>query len=62
VRLVIHWQHTFSVEEYLQGFGRAGRDGQPALALLFTDPRDAGLLKYIVRFANCIEARRARRI
>lgn len=49
VRLVVHWQHPFSVEEYLQGFGRAGRDGQPALALLFTDPGDAGLLKYMLQ-------------
>ena len=42
VRLVIHWQHPASVEDYLQEFGRAGRDGQPALAVLFTNanPQD----------------------
>ena len=40
IRLVVHWQHPFSVEDYLQGFGRAGRDGKHALALLFTDERD----------------------
>jgi ATP-dependent DNA helicase RecQ len=48
VRLVVNWQHPASVEEYLQEFGRAGRDGEPALALLFTDPNtDAGLLRYM---------------
>jgi ATP-dependent DNA helicase RecQ len=38
VRLVVHWQHPASVEDYLQEFGRAGRDGRPALAVLFTNP------------------------
>jgi hypothetical protein len=48
VRLVVHWQHPASVEDYLQEFGRAGRDGKPALALLFTTgERDTGLLKYM---------------
>jgi superfamily II DNA helicase RecQ len=49
IRLVVHWQHPFSVEEYVQGFGRAGRDGQRSLALLFTDEkRDVGLLNFMV--------------
>jgi len=48
VRLVVHWQHPASVEDYLQEFGRAGRDGKPSLALLFTnDNRDTGLLKFM---------------
>jgi ATP-dependent DNA helicase RecQ len=48
VRVVIHWQHPFSVEEYLQGFGRAGRDGRPSLAVLFVDPHDRDLLRFMV--------------
>jgi len=47
VRLVVHWQHPASVEDYLQEFGRAGRDGRPAVAVLFTGPRDDGLLKFM---------------
>jgi ATP-dependent DNA helicase RecQ len=47
VRLVVHWQHPASVEDYLQEFGRAGRDGAPAVAVLFTDENDAGLLEYM---------------
>lgn len=48
VRIVVHWQHPASVEDYMQEFGRAGRDGKPALALLFTSgKRDIGLLKYM---------------
>jgi len=47
VRLAVHWQHPASVEDYLQEFGRAGRDGAPAVAVLFTDRNDAGLLEYM---------------
>lgn len=50
VRLVVHWQHPGSVEDYLQEFGRAGRDGRPALALLFTaGKKDTGLWEYMAR-------------
>ncbi len=47
VRLVVHWQHPSSVEDYLQEFGRAGRDGAPAVAVLFTGENDSGLLRYM---------------
>lgn len=50
VRLVVHWQHPASAEDYLQEFGRAGRDGKPALALVFTrGDKDVGLLKWMAK-------------
>jgi ATP-dependent DNA helicase RecQ len=49
VRIVVNWQHPAAVEDYLQEFGRAGRDGQPALALLFTGNDDAGLLRWMAQ-------------
>jgi RecQ family ATP-dependent DNA helicase len=53
VRLVVHWLHSHTVEDYLQEFGRAGRDGQPALALLFTKGRgDLGLLEWMARSSS----------
>ena len=48
VRLVVHWQHPASVEDYLQEFGRGGRDGKQSLAVLFTDDKkDMGLPEYM---------------
>jgi ATP-dependent DNA helicase RecQ len=61
VRLVVHWQHPASVEDYLQEFGRAGRDGKPALALLFTAGEgDTGLLEYMAK-KTAAEAERSGR-
>lgn len=47
VRLVIHWQHPASVEDYLQEFGRAGRDRRQALAVLFRGANDVSLLRFM---------------
>ena len=62
VRLVVHWQHPASAEDYLQEFGRAGRDGKPALALVFTrGNKDVGLLKWMAeRSAEEVIDRRRR--
>lgn len=35
VRMVVHWQQPASVEDYLQEFGRAGRDGRRSIAIIF---------------------------
>jgi ATP-dependent DNA helicase RecQ len=48
IRLVFHWQHPASVEDYLQEFGRAGRDGKPALAVLFRGRKDKALLLWML--------------
>lgn len=51
VRLVIHWQHPASPDDYFQEFGRAGRNGQRSVAVLLLDPKPDGkslsLLKYM---------------
>ena len=51
VRMVIHWQHPSSIEDYLQEFGRAGRDGKASVAVLLHDQsdsrRDIGLLRFM---------------
>jgi ATP-dependent DNA helicase RecQ len=46
VRFVVHAAVTDSVDDYYQEIGRAGRDGDPALAVLFYRPEDLGLRRF----------------
>ncbi|GIH68509.1 RecQ family ATP-dependent DNA helicase [Sphaerimonospora thailandensis] len=46
VRFVLHAAPPESLDAYYQEIGRAGRDGEPAAAVLFYRPEDLGLRKF----------------
>jgi ATP-dependent DNA helicase RecQ len=46
VRFVYHYDITDSLDSYYQEIGRAGRDGEPAEAVLFYRQQDLGLRKF----------------
>ena len=46
LRFVIHHDVPESIDAYYQELGRAGRDGEPALALLLWRPEDLGLRRF----------------
>src|SRR4051812_27780364 len=46
IRFVHHFDISESVDSYYQEIGRAGRDGEPARALLFYRPEDLGLRRF----------------
>ena len=52
IRLVVHWQHPASPEDYLQEFGRAGRNGNRSVAVLLMDRKPdshtVGLHDYMI--------------
>lgn len=49
IRLVVHWAHPASIEDYVQEVGRAGRDGLPSLALSFPSENDKGLQNFMAQ-------------
>jgi ATP-dependent DNA helicase RecQ len=46
VRFVLHYNISDSIDAYYQEIGRAGRDGDPAKAILFYTPHDLNLRKF----------------
>jgi ATP-dependent DNA helicase RecQ len=49
IRVIVHWQHPASIEDYIQELGRAGRDGKNSIALLFMTENEKDLLKYMAK-------------
>ncbi|HJT76453.1 MAG TPA: ATP-dependent DNA helicase RecQ [Gemmataceae bacterium] len=46
IRFVVHYHLPGTIEAFYQEFGRAGRDGKPALGVLLYDPADRKLQRF----------------
>ncbi|MFO0956551.1 MAG: ATP-dependent DNA helicase RecQ [Isosphaeraceae bacterium] len=46
IRFVAHYQVPGVLEAYYQEFGRAGRDGEPAMGVLLYDPADSAIQRF----------------
>jgi ATP-dependent DNA helicase RecQ len=55
VRFVVHYDISESLDAYYQEVGRAGRDGEPARAILLYRPEDVGLRKAMASPAKLTE-------
>lgn len=60
VRFVVHMGLPKSIEAYYQETGRAGRDGDPAVAQLFWGPSDIQRLRGFIAASDGDEAHKAR--
>ncbi|MDE0469641.1 MAG: RecQ family ATP-dependent DNA helicase [Candidatus Poribacteria bacterium] len=49
IRYIVHWTLTGTLEEYCQEVGRAGRDGEDALCVLFFCHDDRGLHEWFIK-------------
>jgi ATP-dependent DNA helicase RecQ len=56
IRFVHHLDISESVDSYYQEIGRAGRDGEPARAVLFYRPEDLGLRRFFAGGALGLDA------
>jgi ATP-dependent DNA helicase RecQ len=61
VRYVFHADPPESLDAYYQEVGRGGRDGEPAIAVLWWRPEDLGLRRFFASGSSDTEQQRALR-